>query len=163
MTEFADPQDRKLPPKVRQSPADAHLPQPQTGPNPYAPGPGNAYPSEPANPYAAPNMPGASYPGPGYPGSGYPGPTRDLGDDPTMRMLLPVGTSGWAIAAGYLGLFSVLCLPGPLAIIAGLVAIQQIRNNPKKHGIGRAIFVIFLCALGTLGLLLMVVSMILNA
>ena len=25
------------------------------------------------------------------------------GDDPVMRMLLPVGRSGWAIAAGYLG------------------------------------------------------------
>ena len=39
----------------------------------------------------------------------------DLGDDAAMRMLLPVGRSGWAIAAGYLGLFSLIVLPAPYA------------------------------------------------
>src|SRR5262249_26728234 len=46
---------------------------------------------------------------------------QDLGDDPGIRMLLPVGRSGWAIAAGYLGLISVLCIPSPLALIAGIL------------------------------------------
>src|SRR3954471_11457956 len=32
----------------------------------------------------------------------------DIGQNAGIRMLLPVGRSGWAIAAGYLGLFSVL-------------------------------------------------------
>jgi hypothetical protein len=42
------------------------------------------------------------------------GPTeRSLGDDPAMRLLLPVGLSGWAIASGYLGLVSVLLIPAP--------------------------------------------------
>src|SRR4051812_21407307 len=42
----------------------------------------------------------------GYSGPRPPGERRDIGDDAGMRMLLPVGRSGWAIAAGYLGLFS---------------------------------------------------------
>jgi hypothetical protein len=36
---------------------------------------------------------------------------QNLGDNAGMRLLLPVGQSGWAIAAGYLGLFSLLCCP----------------------------------------------------
>lgn len=55
-------------------------------------------------------------------------------------MLLPVGRSGWAIAAGYAGLFAVLCFPAPLAIILGVIAIVHLRRNPKLHGWGRAIF-----------------------
>ncbi len=43
--------------------------------------------------------------------------TPKLGDDPAMRWILPVGRSGWAIAAGYLGLFSVLGVFGPFAIV----------------------------------------------
>jgi hypothetical protein len=78
---------------------------------------------------------------------------EDLGDDPTMRMLLPVGRSGWAIAAGYLGLFSVLCLPAPLALVAGILAIRDMRRNPKMHGMGRAVFGIVMGGIGTLILL----------
>lgn len=81
---------------------------------------------------AAPAPPGNRYPPPP--------PTRDLGEDPAIRMLLPVGRSGWAIAAGYAGLFAALCLPAPLAIILGVVAIVHLRRNPKLHGWGRAIF-----------------------
>jgi hypothetical protein len=57
-----------------------------------------------------------------------------------MRMLLPVGRSGYAIAAGYLGLFSLLILPAPLALIFGALAIRDIKKDPSKHGMGRAIF-----------------------
>ena len=46
--------------------------------------------------------------------------TTDLGDSATMRMLLPVGRSGLAIAAGYAGLFALLILPAPLALLLGL-------------------------------------------
>ena len=42
---------------------------------------------------------------------------QDIGDDPAIRMLLPVGRSGWAIASGYLGLISVLLIPAPFALI----------------------------------------------
>jgi len=44
-------------------------------------------------------------------------PPKDLADDAGMRMLLPVGRSIWAIASGYLGLISVLLVPGPLAVL----------------------------------------------
>lgn len=82
---------------------------------------------------------------------------RDLLDDPAMRMLLPVGRSLWAIAAGYAGLFAVLCLPAPLALILGEVAIYDLKHHPDKHGWGRAIFGAVMGGLGTL-LLLVVLS-----
>lgn len=65
---------------------------------------------------------------------------ENLGDDATIRMLLPVGRSLWAIAAGYFGLLSVLILPAPIAVILGIVAIIDIRRHPQRHGMGRAIF-----------------------
>ena len=46
------------------------------------------------------------------------------GNDAVMRMLLPVGRSVWAIAAGYLGLFAVLCVPAPLALLISIIAIR---------------------------------------
>jgi hypothetical protein len=71
-----------------------------------------------------------------------------------MRLLLPVGRSGWAIAAGYLGLISVLCIPAPLALLAGILAIRDMRRNPKLHGMGRAVFGIVMGTLGTIFLLI---------
>jgi hypothetical protein len=82
----------------------------------------------------------------------------DIGQDPMMRMVLPVGTSLWAIASGYLGLFSVLCLPAPLALLTGILALVEIRRNPLKHGMGRAIFGIIMGTLGSLGLLMGLIS-----
>jgi hypothetical protein len=95
-----------------------------------------------------------------YPEDHGPRPQRDLGDDPAMRLLLPVGLSGWAIAAGYLGLVSVLCFPGPLALIAGILAVREISRNPKKHGMGRAILGIVMGSLGTIGLVITVIALI---
>ena len=63
-------------------------------------------------------------------------PEADIGQDRTMRWLLPVGRSGYAVAAGYLGLFSLLVLPAPLALVFGIVAVQDIRRHPNKHGMG---------------------------
>jgi hypothetical protein len=67
-----------------------------------------------------------------------------IGDDAGMRMLLPVGRSGWAIAAGYMGLFALFpfcsVLFGPLAITFALIAMRDIKKNPSRHGMGRAIF-----------------------
>jgi uncharacterized RDD family membrane protein YckC len=54
--------------------------------------------------------------------------------------LLPTGRSGWAIAAGYLGLFSLLALPAPFALVAGILGLRDIRRNPSLGGRGRAIF-----------------------
>ena len=75
-----------------------------------------------------------------------------------MRMLMPVGRSGWAIAAGYLALFSVLILPAPLALITAILAIRDIKRSKgsphPKHGMGRAIFGLVMGIAGSLVLLL---------
>ncbi len=66
----------------------------------------------------------------------------DYADDAALRLVLPVGQSGLAIAAGYVGLFSVLLVPAPFALWLGIAALNDIKKNPKKHGKGRAIFAI---------------------
>jgi hypothetical protein len=66
-----------------------------------------------------------------------------------MRMVLPVGRSGWAIAAGYLGLFAFIVYPAPLALIASLLAYRDFRRHPEKHGRGRATFGLIMGVLGT--------------
>ena len=77
-----------------------------------------------------------------------------IGDNAGMRMLLPVGRSGWAIAAGYLGLFCLIVIPAPVALIVSIIAIRDIRKSRKtsypKHGMGRAIFGLIAGAAGTL-------------
>jgi hypothetical protein len=70
-----------------------------------------------------------------------------------MRMLLPVGRSIWAIAAGYAGIFAVTVCLAPFALVLGLVAVRDLKLHPDKHGMGRAIFGIVMGALGTLALL----------
>ncbi len=63
-----------------------------------------------------------------------------LGADPVVRMMLPVGRSGLAIAAGYLGLFALLPIFAPVALLVGILAVRDLRHHPEKHGLGRAIF-----------------------
>jgi predicted acyltransferase len=75
-----------------------------------------------------------------------------------MRMLLPVGRSGYAIAAGYLGLFSLLIVPAPFAVLFGILAIRHIRRNSTKHGMGRAVFGVVMGVLGTAVLVFILVS-----
>lgn len=86
----------------------------------------------------------------------------DIGDDPAMRLIMPVGLSVWAIVAGYLGLLSLACFPGPLAVIAGILAIMDMKKNPKKHGMFRAIFGIVMGSIATLGLILMVIALLVD-
>jgi hypothetical protein len=71
-------------------------------------------------------------------------------DDAAMRAILPVGRSGWAISAGYLALVSVLIVPAPFALACGIMAIRDIRRDPSKHGMGRAIFGVVMGSLGIL-------------
>lgn len=83
-----------------------------------------------------------------------------MGDDPTMRMLLPVGRSVWAIAAGYLGLLSLLGIFAPPALICGILAIRDIRQHPEKHGLGRAWFGIVMGILGSIALVLGIIGVV---
>jgi hypothetical protein len=62
------------------------------------------------------------------------------GDNAAMRMLLPVGRSGLAIAAGYVGLLSFVPFVGIIAILLGRFALLDIKAHPEKHGAGRAWF-----------------------
>ena len=79
--------------------------------------------------------------------------TYSAEDDPALRFVLPIGRSGLAIAAGYLGLISVLLFPAPFAILFSILAIKDIQRNPKKMGMGRAIFGLIMGGLGTIGLI----------
>ncbi len=89
--------------------------------------------------------------------AGTPPPSADLGQDPMMRMIMPVGRSGLAIAAGYAGLFAVLMCPAPIAFALGILAIRDIKKHPEKHGMGRAIFGLVMGAIFTLALILFLV------
>jgi hypothetical protein len=74
-------------------------------------------------------------------------------DDAVMRALLPVGRSALAIAAGYLGLFAVLLIPAPIALLVGIGAIMSIRKSRqtpnRKYGMGRAVFGVVMGAIFT--------------
>ena len=52
------------------------------------------------------------------------------------------GRSGWAIAAGYLGLLSFVILPGVPNRLDHFHYCRAgtSKRNPKRHGMGRAIF-----------------------
>ena len=85
--------------------------------------------------------------------------TRDRDDHSAgMRMLMPVGRSGWAIAAGYAGLFGLTVILAPIALVLGIVAMVDLKRHPKKHGWGRAVFGTLIGVLGT-GLLIAVFVM----
>jgi len=80
-----------------------------------------------------------------------------------LRMVAPIDRSGWAIAAGYLGLFAVLVLPAPVALLVSIVAVWDVatrekRKGEKVHGMGRAIFGLVMGLLFSLLLLAAVIN-----
>ena len=79
----------------------------------------------------------------------YLAPTSPIGDDRVARMLLPVGRSGWAIAAGYAGLFCLVIVPAPIALGLSIAAIIDLKRRPEKHGWGRTIFGLIMGLIGT--------------
>ena len=81
-----------------------------------------------------------------------------IGSDATMRMLLPVGRSGWAIAAGYLGLFALIPIFAPVALIVSLVALRDLKKHPESHGKGRAIFGLVMGGLLTIGWIILLAA-----
>jgi hypothetical protein len=56
------------------------------------------------------------------------------------RFLTPAGRPASAIAAGYLGLFSLLPFFGLFAILFGLIALRTLKKSPHLLGRGRAWF-----------------------
>ena len=75
---------------------------------------------------------------------------RDDDDIAGMSMILPVGRPASAIAAGYLGLFSVLPFFGIPAIVVSLFALRTLKRNPHLRGRGRAYFGLVMGVLFTL-------------
>ena len=55
-----------------------------------------------------------------------------------QHMFYPFGRSNLAMLAFYLGLVSPLILPAPFALVCGILAIKDIKENRGKHGIMRA-------------------------
>ncbi len=88
--------------------------------------------------------------------------SQPIGQNGAVRILLPVGRSGWAIAAGYLGLFGLLIVPAPLALGASLLALRDIRRSKgsvqRKHGTGRAIFGLTVGTIGTIILIVVIIG-----
>ncbi len=73
----------------------------------------------------------------------------DSTESQLLRLVIPIGRSGWAIVAGYLGLFSLLPFVGLLAILFGILAVIDIQKHPQRHGLGRAWFGIIVGAIST--------------
>lgn len=51
----------------------------------------------------------------------------------------PESLSGWAVAAFYCGLLSILVIPAPVAVICGILGLRDIANHPHKGGRARSI------------------------
>jgi hypothetical protein len=81
-------------------------------------------------------------------GTGAPGGFGAKGS--VAHWLLPTGRSGLAVAAGYLGLLSLIPIIAPFSVGVGVAAVVHLRRNPSRGGRGRAWFGVVAGALGTL-------------
>lgn len=82
-------------------------------------------------------------------------------DNAALRFIVPVQTSVWAIAAGYLGLLSLgCCILGPFAVFTGVMGLREIAAKPELGGQVRCILGIVLGALDTIGLIGFAVAMV---
>jgi len=75
-------------------------------------------------------------------------------------MIIPIDRSGLAVAAGYLGLVSILVIFAPIALLLGILAIRDIKKNPEKHGMGRAVFAVIMGGIFTVFLFIYVIALI---
>lgn len=57
-----------------------------------------------------------------------------------LDMLVPMRADIFAVAAGYFGLFSLVVIGAPFAVIFGVIALRRIHQNPNRTGKGRAWF-----------------------
>ena len=79
--------------------------------------------------------------------------------DAAIAALIPIGRSGLAIAAGYVGLFAlVLVVLGPVSLLLGVLAWRDIARHPEKLGKGRALFAMVAGVWGTVVTILFLLS-----
>ncbi len=83
-----------------------------------------------------------------------------VGGADSLTGILPTHTSGWAVAAGYLGLFSVLGFAAPFALVCGIIALRKLKQNPGLRGHVRAWIGIILGALGCVVLVGIIVALV---
>ncbi|HEX6902888.1 MAG TPA: GYF domain-containing protein [Thermoanaerobaculia bacterium] len=152
------PVQQPVQPQPAPAPQRTYAPAPQAAPAPAPQASPYHQPYQHQQPYQPPYQP-QSAPAPYAQAVPQAVPQKPIGDDPLMRMVLPVGRSAWAIAAGYLGLLSFLVVFAPLALAAGLFAVVDIKQNPHKHGMGRAIFGIIMGVIGSLFLVFFVIAL----
>lgn len=67
----------------------------------------------------------------------------------TAGFAVPVGRTGLAIVAGYLGLLSIIPIFAPISLVVSIVALVKLKKTPGKLGRGRAIFGLIMGILGT--------------
>ena len=80
--------------------------------------------------------------------------------DSALKWIAPSGVPVLPSRRGiYPGLFSVLLLPAPLALLFGVLALADIAKHPEKSGKGRAWFGIVTGVLFSLALVLFAVAM----
>jgi uncharacterized protein DUF2510 len=121
-------------------------------PDPYQPGQLRWFDGQQWTPHTA----GQGYQPAQYAPAGYGGWPGTPQRDRSMEMLLPVNRSGWSIAAGYAGLFSVLLFPAPIALVLGVVALIDLTHKPDVGGRGRAWFGLVAGAFGTVALFVVI-------
>jgi hypothetical protein len=111
--------------------------------------------TEHVTPVPGPAVPAAWAPAP----FGGAAPSAGLGAHPNdpLHWLVPTGRNWQSIAAGYLGIFSILLVPAPFALALGVWALK-VSQRDGSHGRGRAVFGIIAGGLGTLLLLATVVA-----
>lgn len=80
--------------------------------------------------------------------------------DPALMLLLPVGRSPLSIIAGYLGLFSIIPIFAPIALIVSLCALNDLKKRPGQAGKGRAIFGLVMGIVFSIVLIVVVVSIV---
>ncbi len=96
------------------------------------------------NPYQPPNSPDGPPPGWGHQGAR---PNQEL------ELVVPVNVAPLALLAGDEGFGAGFCLPAPIALGLGVMALKDLEKRPDRTGKGRAWFAIVMGAVGTLFLL----------
>jgi len=92
--------------------------------------------------HVAPRVQVAPPPGYSFPAQALPGHMHGAGQEPTdpLHWVVPTGRSWQTIAAGYVGLISLLAFPlGPVAIVLGVLGLRA-AGRQGSHGRVRAIF-----------------------
>jgi len=76
-----------------------------------------------------------------------------IAPDAGLRWLIPVGRSGYCIIAGYFGIFSLVGIFGPFALLFGILGLRETSRQPGLLGRGRAWFGVVMGVLATLGMI----------